>query len=120
MEEITKIVCQYYGIYYKHVFRESRIRIYVKARQLSMYLIRKSNENISLHNIGDFFDKDHSTVVHSCKTVENDMDTNEKYRKDVEFMLDQIGEEKITVAVQSRFCQKVPFKEFFKTEQLSA
>lgn len=109
MEEITKIVCQYYGIYYKHAFRESRRRVFVKARQLSMYLCRKTNENLSLHTVGDFFNKDHSTVVHSCKTVENDMATNEKYRKDVEFMIDQITTQNIRVETVDKNCKQIPF-----------
>lgn len=74
-----------------------------------MYLIRKSNPKLSLHTIGDFFDKDHSTVVHSCKTVENDMKTDSKYKRDMEFMLDQITTQKIVVETVDKNCKQIPF-----------
>ena len=46
------------------------------ARQLSMYLAKRHTNN-SLKTIGDNFGgRDHSTVIYSCKTVEDLMDTD--------------------------------------------
>jgi len=46
------------------------------ARQLSMYLAKR-HTNSSLKTIGDNFGgRDHSTVIYSCKTVEDLMDTD--------------------------------------------
>ena len=46
------------------------------ARQLSMYLA-KHHTNSSLKAIGDNFGgRDHSTVIYSCKTVEDLIDTD--------------------------------------------
>lgn len=41
-----------------------------EARQLAMYLIRKMT-NLSLPDIGKEFSRDHSTVIHSVRKVEN-------------------------------------------------
>ena len=51
----------------------------VKARQQAIYLLKKHTK-MSLHSIGDIFGKDHATVIHSIKTVENFIETEQNYR----------------------------------------
>jgi chromosomal replication initiation ATPase DnaA len=36
-----------------------------------MYFLRQEFQRLSLQKIADFFDKDHSTVVHSIKQINN-------------------------------------------------
>jgi chromosomal replication initiator protein len=46
-----------------------------------MYLAKKFTRN-SLKSIGEHFTgKDHTTVIHSCQTVENLMDTDSGYKE---------------------------------------
>jgi chromosomal replication initiator protein len=58
----------------------TRKREVVQARQISMYLAKKFTKQ-SLKSIGDSFGgRDHSTVIHSCQAVEDLMDTDRRFR----------------------------------------
>ena len=48
----------------------TRKRPYVEIRQLAMYSIREFTL-MSFSSIGKLFDKDHATVLHACRTMEN-------------------------------------------------
>ena len=53
-----------------HVFSKSRKREYVQARQVSMYLAQKYTK-MPAGRIGQLIgNRDHSTVIHSCNTIE--------------------------------------------------
>jgi chromosomal replication initiator protein len=57
---------------------------YVLPRQISMYLCRKLT-NASLLEIGDKFGgKDHSTVLHSIKKVEEKMSKETSFKEMIE------------------------------------
>lgn len=58
----------------------SRKPQYVDCRKKAMY-ISKLLTNESLEVIGKTFDRDHSTVLYNCNTVEGYIDTNPKYAK---------------------------------------
>ena len=49
---------------------KSRKREYVIARQLTMYFLKKYTK-LTLDEIGIVFDRDHATVLHAKKTIEN-------------------------------------------------
>jgi chromosomal replication initiator protein len=49
-------------------------------RQIAMYLSRDMTD-LSLPEIGQFFGgRDHSTVIHACEKIENDIKKDEKTR----------------------------------------
>ena len=63
---------------------------YVLPRQIAMYLSRKLT-NASLLEIGDKFGgKDHSTVLHSIKKVEEKMSKEESFKDIVENLQSRI------------------------------
>ena len=49
----------------------------VRGRQIAMYQIRK-NTTLSLQEIGNIFNKDHATVIHALKVVQDIIDTRDK------------------------------------------
>ena len=56
---------------------------YVKHRQRAMFLIRHLFKEISLAEIGSYFNnKNHPTVLHAIKTVKNLCDTDNIYRSE--------------------------------------
>jgi len=57
---------------------KSRSQDVVLARQVAMYLARDLTE-ASLPAIGKEFDKDHTTVLHSCKKVEDRLKTDKDF-----------------------------------------
>ena len=69
-EKIIEKVSEYYKIQIKDIKGRSRKREFVKARFISMYLIR-NNTSLKLKTIGDIVCRDHTTVLHSLQTIQN-------------------------------------------------
>jgi chromosomal replication initiator protein len=83
IEYIQKIVCDYYKIPIELIQGKTRKREIVQARQVSMYF-SKSLTKASLASIGSHIGgKDHATVLHACKTVNNLIDTDKHFRTQI-------------------------------------
>ena len=90
IENIQKLVCEYFGITYDQVMVKTRRREIVQARQITMFLAKKFTKS-SLKNIGDHFGGyDHTTVIHSCQTVENLMDSDGNYKSQVQELTQKV------------------------------
>lgn len=80
IENIQQLVADHFKVPIEKLNSTSRKRSIVIARQLSMYLA-KNFTNSSLKAIGDSFGgKDHSTVIYSCKAVQDMIDTDKSFR----------------------------------------
>jgi len=65
-------------------FKTSRKRVIVIIRQMIMYQMRINNyilKSISLAEIGAIFNKDHATVLHAEKTINNLSETQPHFKK---------------------------------------
>ncbi len=81
VDRIQKIVCDYFKIESDLFLSNSRKRELVQARQISMYLSRNHTKH-SLALIGSKTGgRDHATVLHSCNTVRDLLDTDRSFRK---------------------------------------
>ncbi|MCX6229971.1 MAG: chromosomal replication initiator protein DnaA [Bacteroidetes bacterium] len=81
---IQKIVCDYFGIPVDKISSKTRKREVVQARQLAMYFSKKLTKS-SLASIGlQCGNKDHATVLHACRTVNNLIETDKKYKSNVD------------------------------------
>ena len=66
-----------------NLLQKTRKREIVQARQITMYLAKAFTKN-SLKTIGEHFGgRDHTTVIHSCQTVKDLMDTDSIFRENV-------------------------------------
>lgn len=80
---IQKLVCDYFDVPYEKLLQKTRKREVVQARQISMFLAKAFTKN-SLKTIGEHFGgRDHTTVIHSCQTVKDLMDTDALFRDGV-------------------------------------
>ena len=71
IDYIQKVVCDTLSLPVESIQQTSRKREIVQARQLSMYFAKKITKS-SLAVIGmQCGNKDHATVLHACKTIEN-------------------------------------------------
>jgi len=78
------IVCKYYNLEQSVIQTNSRKREIVQARQITMFLAKNYTES-SLSYIGKIVGKrDHATVLHACKTVKDQIETNKSFRSSVE------------------------------------
>jgi chromosomal replication initiator protein len=84
VEFIQLLVAEHFEVPVEKLHLETRKRKIVIARQLSMYLAKKLT-NKSLKAIGEQFGgRDHSTVIYSCKAVQDMMDTDIIFKDTVE------------------------------------
>jgi chromosomal replication initiator protein len=83
IENIQKLVCEFYDVPYEKLQQKTRKREIVQARQITMYLAKAFTKN-SLKTIGEHFGgRDHTTVIHSCQTVKDLMDTDSIFKENV-------------------------------------
>lgn len=84
IEYISKVVCDYFSMPVDALQTKTRKREVVQARQIAMYF-SKSLTKYSLASIGaQIGSKDHATVLHACKTVNNLKDTDKNFRQFVD------------------------------------
>ena len=77
---IQKIICDYFNIPVDQLNSKTRKRDIVQARQLAMFFSKKLTKS-SLATIGlHCGNKDHATVLHACRTVNNLIDTDKNFR----------------------------------------
>ncbi|MGY8953859.1 MAG: chromosomal replication initiator protein DnaA [Flavobacteriales bacterium] len=80
IDYIQKVVCDYFDLNIELLKSKTRKREVVQARQIAMFFSKKLTKS-SLANIGAHCGgKDHATVLHACKTVNNLMDTDKTFR----------------------------------------
>jgi chromosomal replication initiator protein len=83
IDTIQKMVCDYFDVPYDKLLHKTRKREIVQARQITMFLAKAFTKN-SLKTIGEHFGgRDHTTVIHSCQTVKDLMDTDGVFRDNV-------------------------------------
>ena len=84
IDYIQKVVSDYFQMDVETLQSKTRRRHIVQARQLAMYFAKKYTK-ASLASIGNQIGKrDHATVLHACKTVDNLSFTDKQFRKYVE------------------------------------
>jgi len=68
VDNIQKIVAKYYKIRVSDMASKRRNRSIARPRQIAMAL-SKDLTNLSLPEIGEAFERDHTTVLHACRKV---------------------------------------------------
>jgi chromosomal replication initiator protein len=73
LSEIQRATCDVMHVSQTELCSPRRIPRLVRARQLGMYVARNSTDR-SLAEIARSFDRDHSTVLHSIRTIEKQLE----------------------------------------------
>lgn len=80
IERILNVVCEYFNVSIDDVMSPSRKQPIVQARQVAMYLASKYTK-LSSARIGVFIgNRNHATVLHSCKTVEDTLHVDKAFK----------------------------------------
>ena len=85
VDNIQKITADYYNIKLSDILSKRRSRSVARPRQMAMFLAKELT-NYSLPEIGESFGgRDHTTVIHACKKINelrrSNLDIEEDYRK---------------------------------------
>ncbi|MDE6857157.1 MAG: chromosomal replication initiator protein DnaA, partial [Alistipes sp.] len=84
IESIIDVVCDYLSIDRNRFNSSERKREIAQARQIAMFLAKRHTK-APLTQIGSAIGgRNHATVLHSCKTVQNMLDTDKAFRAQVE------------------------------------
>jgi chromosomal replication initiator protein len=82
MENIQKSVAEYYKLRVADMLSRRRTRTIARPRQMAMALSKELTEH-SLPEIGEAFGgRDHTTVLHACRTIERLCETDGRLRED--------------------------------------
>lgn len=83
IDDILDKVCTHFNVTQQNVFSRSRKRDYVVVRQVSMYFATKYTK-MPASRIGQLIgNRDHSTVIHSCSTVEKRLKVDKAFEAEM-------------------------------------
>jgi len=86
LKNILLTVCNYFGMSMVKAVEPTRKKEVIKVRQVSMYFAKHFTKE-SLASIGaEYGGKDHATVLHAIKTVNNLCDTEKKYCREINLL----------------------------------
>ncbi|MDD4880552.1 MAG: chromosomal replication initiator protein DnaA [Gallionellaceae bacterium] len=87
IENIQKTVSDYYKIKVADMFSKKRTRNIARPRQMAMHLAKELTD-LSLPEIGQAFGgRDHTTVLHACRKIEELKNTEPEFRKDYSLLI---------------------------------
>jgi chromosomal replication initiator protein len=91
IETIQKRVADHFQIRHSDMTSKRRPNHIAIPRQAAMYIARTLTKH-SLQEIGDAFGgRDHGTVIHACKAVDNMMEQDASMRGSIEFLKNQLS-----------------------------
>ncbi|MFQ5661672.1 MAG: chromosomal replication initiator protein DnaA [Candidatus Paceibacteria bacterium] len=84
VKDVIKQVADFYQIDENVIYKKTRVKEVVKPRQLIMYILRE-DFHVSYPTIGQKLGgRDHTTVIHSCEKIKNDMKVDSALSKEVD------------------------------------
>lgn len=88
-EIIAETIASHYNIDIDLLYGTSRKREINDARQLLMYFA-KNEINLSSTNIGMRLDRNHATVLHACKQIEQRLSIEKKLQEEIDALLNEM------------------------------
>ena len=89
LERIQRAVCDVLRLSLEDMRSPRRAPNLVRGRQLAMYVARNQTD-LSLAEIARGFDRDHSTVIHSIRRVERDLEPGSDLHKALELIHERL------------------------------
>jgi chromosomal replication initiator protein len=80
VQQLFMVIAELYGVTFEDLKSQSRVRAFVELRRISMYLLHKKFEMTS-GSVGKMFNRDHATVLHHCKQVDDLYEFDPKFRE---------------------------------------
>jgi len=91
IDDIVKLVAGHFKVTSIDIYSQRRNHRVIKPRHVAMYLCRHMTTR-SLPEIGRFFNnRDHSTVFHAVRSIEDEMTRDDGLARDVALLTQQIS-----------------------------
>jgi len=89
LQQIQRQVADYYDIRVSDILSKRRPASIAFPRQVAMYICRQLTKH-SLPDIGNAFEKNHATVLHACRMIENKMKDDAAIRRTVDTLMNKL------------------------------
>lgn len=87
ISNIQKVTAEYFNVRLQDLLSKRRVRSLARPRQIAMTLAKELTEH-SLPEIGEAFGgRDHTTVLHACRTIRKFMETDPRMHQDFEQLI---------------------------------
>lgn len=91
LTDIKEVVANYYNISLEDLVSKKKTKNIAYPRQVAMYIARKLTD-LSLPKLGEEFGgRDHSTVLHACNKVDEDMENSQEIKKNVDDLISMLN-----------------------------
>jgi len=95
-KQMSQTVATFYDLEMEELMGQSRERRLAVPRQILMYLLREENK-MSFPNIGrEIGGRDHTTAMHACNKITNELQDNGKTRSDIEAIKNRLYTQPLT------------------------
>ena len=85
VKDVVRIISDFYNIKEESIYEKTRHKEVIRPRQIIMYILRE-DFNISYPSIGQKLGgRDHTTVIHSCEKIKNDIKLDQT-------LVDEVGQ----------------------------
>lgn len=83
--DVEKIIAEKFGYTLDEIRGKGRVSELVACRQVLMYFLR-TKSGMKLAEIGKRFNRDHTTVIHSLRTVNGLLETDEQFNNHIKYI----------------------------------
>ncbi|GIW67263.1 MAG: chromosomal replication initiator protein DnaA [Candidatus Parcubacteria bacterium] len=90
-KKIVKVIAEHYEIKDEDVFKKTRTKHLVRARQFLIYFLREISQ-LSYTSIGEFLKKDHTTIIYSYEKIVKELKKNPLLNQELEVLKSKIME----------------------------
>ena len=90
-KKIVSRVSKKYGVSEEEIYGRKRAKPIANARNISIYIIRKLTD-LTLVQIAQTFDRDHSTVLSSIRAVDFERQSNQLFEIEINNLIKEINE----------------------------
>lgn len=91
INDIKEVVANYYNISLEDLVSKKKTKNIAYPRQIAMYIGRKLTD-LSLPKLGEEFGgRDHSTVLHACNKIDDDMEESQEIKKSVDDLISMLN-----------------------------
>ncbi len=91
VEKIVEEVSRTYNVTADDIYSRRKRSDVAHARQISMYIISKVLKEMSTTDIGNKFNRDHSTVIYAVDKIEEELKLNDAERRIVEDIIKNVN-----------------------------
>jgi len=89
-ESILAAVCKDFEMDLEEITARGRAAQYLEPRHITCYLLREY-ARMHFKEIGDLFNRDHTTIIHAVRAVKDRMDTEPDYKARVQRLINKIN-----------------------------